>query len=391
MKYLFATRWFLWPFAFWVANTATAQTATAPVATSSAPAAAGAASSLPTTDIIPELKIGKDVYSDVRVTEVTPLTIVFVHRHGIGSVALADLPPDLQQRFGYDPAKAAAEAARRRAENSANKVAANVAPGDKGPPSLSAQQILQRFGQPPKIFAEVNMQPRFDQLGVGVKNQGPRPSCAVFALVSALEYQCAPPEGPAPEFSEEYLIWATLKTLGKTELAIPRNQASTLDLGFALTEVAEALRAYGIAMAGELPYHFNITDPHVLEPAADVIERSKKRTPVDGYYITGREPRAQISNIVQVLNAGVPVIIGISWPDQKTFSDNFMLDDQPGLEKFGHAVLLVSYRSKTGKLDDMQFLFKNSYGEKWGQNGYGVITYQYLTKNLHDALFLVTH
>jgi hypothetical protein len=373
-----------------------AQSPAAPAYTgnaSPAPAATSSAATSPAipADPIPELHVGQDVYYDVKVTQVTPLTLVFIHRHGIASVALTDLPADLQTRFGYDPAKAAAELARRQAENSAHKVAANLAPGDKGPPALNAQQILQRFGQPPKIFQEVNMQPRFDHLGVGVKNQGPRPSCAVFAIVSAMEYECAPLDGPAPEYSEEYLIWATLKTLGKTGLAVPKNQESTLDMGFALTEVAEALRAYGMATAAELPYHFVLTDPHLQEPSEDVIASAKKRTPVDGYYITGREPRMQISNIVQVINAGVPVIIGLNWPEQKDFSDNVLLDDQPGLEKAGHAVLLVSYRNKTGKLEDMEFLFKNSYGVQWGDRGYGVVTYKYLLNNLHDALFLVAH
>ncbi len=387
MKYLFAHRSFLLLLGGLGASVVAAQIPAPPAAGSAAPTPVSAA----TTDIIPELHVGTDVYYDVRVTDVTPVSIVFVHRHGIASVALADLSSDLQKRFGYDPAKAAAETARRQAENGVHKVEANAAPGDKGPPALNAQQILDRFGQPPKIFAEVNMQPRFDQLGVGVKNQGPRPSCAVFAIVSALEYQCAPPEGPAPEFSEEYLIWATLKSLGKIGLAVPKNQAATLDIGFELTEVAEALRGYGIALAGELPYHFNITDPRVLEPAPDVIERAKKRTPVDGYYITGREPKAQISNIVQVLNAGVPVIVGIDWPEQKLYTDNVKLDEQPGLAKSGHAVLLVSYRAKSAKLEDMEFLFKNSYGDEWGDHGYGIVTYRYLVNNLHDALFLVAH
>jgi len=298
------------------------------------------------------------------------------------------LPPDLQKRLGYDPAKAAQEAAQRQAINNAHKIQANAAPGDKGPPILTAQEILQRFGQPPKIFAEVNMQPRFDQLEIGVKNQGARPSCAVFALVSALEYQRSPQAGPAPEFSEEYLIWATLKTLGKLGLAVPQGPSETLDIGFSLTEVAEALHAYGIALAGDEPYHFTMTDPHIIEPGADVIARAKKRSPVNGNSILGRDPKTQLANIVQVLNAGVPVVIGMKWPEQKHFDDNVTLDDQPGLEKSGHAVLLVGYLTKTGKIEDAQFLFKNSYGEKWGNNGYGVATYKYLVGNLQSALFL---
>ncbi len=357
--------------------------AAAPVAASGATATTAANST-----IIPELHIGANVYYNARVLQQTPLTVVFAHRDGIVSVAMADLPPDLQKRFNYDPAKASAEAAKLQAADDARKIAANAAAGDKGPPILTAQEILQRFGTPPKIFKEVNMQPRFDQLGIGVKNQGSRPSCAVFALVSALEYQRAPIGGPAPEFSEEYLIWATLKTLGKLSLAVPQNPSETLDIGFSLNEVAEALRAYGIALAGELPYHFVMTDPHVLEPPADVIERAKKRSPVDGFYITGREPKAEIPNIIQVLNAGVPVIAGIKWPEQKKFGDNAQLDAQPGLDKNFHAILLVGYMTQTGKIEDAQFLFKNSYGEKWGDRGYGTASYKYLVANLQAALFL---
>jgi hypothetical protein len=374
---------------FWPGLGAVAQgQMVAPAAPAASAPPAPAAATADASAVIPELHVGRNVYHDVRVLQVTPVTVVIGHRDGITSIALADLPPDLQKRFGYDPAKAAEEEALRQSENTAHKVQANIAPGDKGPPTLSAQEILQRFGEPPKIYQEVNMQPRFDQLEIGVKNQGSRPSCAVFALVSALEYQRSPEAGPAPEFSEEYLIWATLKTLGKIGIAVPQGDAQELDIGFTLNEVAEALRAYGIALAAELPYHFMLTDPHVIEPPDDVIERAKKRSPVDGFYITGREPKAEIANIVQVINAGVPVITGMKWPEQKNFGDNALLDEQEGLEKSAHAVLLVGYLTKTGKIEDAQFLFKNSYGEKWGDNGYGVATYKYLVNNLESALFL---
>jgi hypothetical protein len=360
------------------------------ISAQAAPALATGSAAVKSTapDPIAELHVGKDVYYGVRVVKVTATSLVIAHRDGVGSILLADLPPDWQKKFGYDPARAAAEAARLQAATEARKIQVNAAPGDKRPPQLTAQQILQRFGQPPKIFAEVNMQPRFDHLGISAKNQGARPSCAVFALVSALEYQSATAEGPAPEYSEEYLIWATLKVLGKIGVAVPKSQEANIDIGFALGEVAEAVRAYGLAMSDDLPYHFTLTDPHIIEPSTEIIERAKKRTPANGYYITGREPAAQIANIIQVLDAGVPVVAGIKWPEQKAYNDNVVLDEQPAVENSGHAILLVGYRTKTGKLADLEFLFKNSYGEKWGDNGYGIVSYRYLVKNLQDALFL---
>ncbi len=338
--------------------------------------------------VIAELHAGKEVYYNARVVNVTPVTVVIAHRDGIASVPLADLPPELQKQLGYDPARAAAEEARRVAANDARKIQASEVPGDKRPPQLNAQQILERFGTPPKIYAEVNMQPRFEHLGISAKSQGARPSCSVFALVSALEYQSAPPDGPAPDYSEEYLIWATLKALGKIGVAVPKGESETLDIGFALPEVVQALRGYGIALSDDLPYHFKLADPRVIEPSPDVIERAKKRTPANGYYIMGREPAAQIANLIQVLDAGVPVIAGVKWPEQKTFADNALLDAQPAGDNSGHAILLVGYRTKTGKIEDAEFLFKNSYGERWGDHGYGIATYKYLLKNLEDALFL---
>ncbi len=360
----------------------------APAITADSPAAPAAGTSASADGTIPELHIGKEVYYKARVLNATPTTVMLGHRDGIVSVPMADLPVDLQKRLGYDPTKAAAETARLKAAEDARKIAANAAAGDKAAPVLGAQEILQRFGQPPKIFAEVNMQPRFDELGVGVKNQGARASCAVFALVSALEYESSPAKGPAPEFSEEYLIWATLKSLGKVGLAVPKGGAETLDIGFYQKEVGEALKAYGVATEDELPYHFVLADPHIIEPAPEVIAAAKKRTPAAAYGILGREPKMQLANIVQVLNAGVPVVTNVKWPDQKKFGDNARLDDQTGIDNNGHAILLVGYHTKTGKIEDAEFLFKNSYGEKWGDRGYGVATYTYLSKYLQSALFL---
>lgn len=44
-------------------------------------------------------------YSNVTFRTVTPSTVTVFHKTGIATVPLAKLPPDLQQRFGYDPVK----------------------------------------------------------------------------------------------------------------------------------------------------------------------------------------------------------------------------------------------------------------------------------------------
>ena len=60
---------------------------------------------------IARLAAGGQTYTNVTVTSVTASDIYFISASGMGNAKLADLPPDLQKHFHYDPAKAhAAEA-----------------------------------------------------------------------------------------------------------------------------------------------------------------------------------------------------------------------------------------------------------------------------------------
>ena len=52
---------------------------------------------------------GKD-YHNVKVTQVDSDRVHIIYDGGVGTVALADLPSDLQTRFGYDAIKAKAAA-----------------------------------------------------------------------------------------------------------------------------------------------------------------------------------------------------------------------------------------------------------------------------------------
>jgi hypothetical protein len=58
---------------------------------------------LPTT-----ITVDGTTYSNVTWRTVTPATVTIFHETGVASLPLDKLPPELQQRFGYDPQKAAA-------------------------------------------------------------------------------------------------------------------------------------------------------------------------------------------------------------------------------------------------------------------------------------------
>lgn len=356
--------------------------------------AAAAVNSLGVGAAFDTLQIGPAIYRHVQVRSLSARTAMISHDGGLTSIRLRDLSPELQAAFGYSPAAEAAEAAadEKRARESA-AIAAKPRPPEARPSSATAfDALLQSFGQAPEIRTTgVDLRPKFFELELNVKNQGPRPSCAVFAIVSALEYQNAMLTGQAERFSEEYLVWATYKILHRSPAAhaeAANEDAESLDgadTGFALSEVVTALRTYGIPSQASLPYTFAKTP--AADPPATVIDEARNRRRVSIVAVPGRDQATRIANLVQALEAGIPVAVGLKWPPWRTLRTGYLSQQKPAPEG-GHAITLVGYENKTGALQDTVFIFKNSWGVKWGAGGYGYVTYHYLDLNLGDAAVL---
>jgi hypothetical protein len=64
-----------------------------------------------------------ETYKNVKVLSHDAAYVTILHEDGGGKIALSTLPPDLQKRFGYDAAKAAAVIAAQKAADQANRVA----------------------------------------------------------------------------------------------------------------------------------------------------------------------------------------------------------------------------------------------------------------------------
>ena len=356
------------------------------------------------------LQVGKTVYQRVQVRSVNARSLMISHAGGLASIRLRDLSPELQAAFGYNPdADAAADLALKNAqfhaEQKAEQKRAKEAAPKSGPPAARRpaggapfDALLQSFGQPPEIRPGVDLRPQFMQLALNVKNQGPRPSCAVFAIVSALEFQNAQLTGQPERFSEEYLVWATCKTLNRAPRARPaedpdaapaENENSenldSADEGFALSEVVTALRAFGVPLQTSMPYSFSKT--LAADPPRETIDEARRHRRVSVFALPGRDEATRISNLVQALDAGVPVAVGLRWPAWRALRSGY-LDQQKPLEGNGHAVTVVGYENKTGAIKDTVFVFKNSWGVKWGAAGYGYATYDYFNHNLVDSALL---
>lgn len=332
-----------------------------------------------------ELHVGQRVYYEVVVTGVTPESLTLRHAGGLAQVYLRDLAPALQERFGYRPEAAEIyreqrEAARAREVPAPRRIAKDTAPS-------ALEAVLERFGNSANYEERVDLRPQFNELDLYAKQQGRRPSCAVFAVVSALEFESAKANGEPEMFSEDYLIWATRESLGIPQAVdADFDPARDGDLGFSLVEVIQALRRYGVAPAEAMPNTFGKAMARIEPPPQAVIEDARNRRQIEAFYLTGRTNADKIEKIVHLLNADIPVVVGVAWPHSATLQTAPFLSKQKPL--YGHAVTLVGYQCASGQREDARFLFKNSWGPQWGIAGYGWITYDYLNEHLGSAAFL---
>jgi hypothetical protein len=340
-----------------------------------------------------ELRIKDTVYRDVRVISRNPASITVRHAGGIAQIQFKDMAPELQAQFGVVQNEVAAfeEQLRRQAEEAAARQARERAERAATAASRKAvvviDSIAQAFATEPEIRS-VDMRPRLRELELYVKDQGRAPSCAVYAVVSAMELQNYETTGRPEKLSEDYLVWATHQIAGsRARVVLDEDGTGVIDdAGFALVEVFQALGRYGIptreAMERHLPERSGAAD---MPPA--LVQEALLRRGVVAYAVPGRDQAEIARNIVHVLNHGRPVILALRWPHQNA-SVGGLLSTQPPIEGYAHAVTIVGYSSASGRPEDLRFIFKNSWGPKWGAYGYGFADMGYMSKNLVGAAFL---
>jgi hypothetical protein len=352
--------------------------------------------------VFEQLEAEGRVYRSVKVLSVSPTTVTIGHSGGIAQLPLRVLTPELQRKFGYTPEAEEVEALLREAERKHQEAQAAAKPTlqrsvvraeRSGNADTAVGRALAHFGAPPQL-QRVDLRPRFRELELGTKNQGLRPSCAVFAVVGALEFQNAEATGHAEKLSEEYLIWATRRTLG-----VPAGEKRVIenadgsdddkrDAGFSLMEVLSALRAYGIPLQSEMPNKFGVSMEKIADPGDDIVASARGRRQIATYSVPGMNNTVRIANIMHALNEGVPVVVALRWPHWRTLYRSPVLSEQSPREGRSHAVTLVGYYSENGGTSGLRFIFRNSWGIRWGTGGYGFAEIGYLQRNLLDAVVI---
>ena len=141
------------------------------------------------------------------------------------------------------------------------------------------------------------------------------------------------------------------------------------DTGSTIEIALDAVRKYGACNSTVWPN----TKPFYKKPSKKAYEDGLKGHEVTTYYNV-----KSLLQIKKAISSGYPVVISVNWAFS-SIDENYILNNPSKSEikesENGHAVVIVGYD------DDKQlFEIRNSWGPKWGNDGYGFITYTALKK-----------
>jgi C1A family cysteine protease len=210
-----------------------------------------------------------------------------------------------------------------------------------------------------------------------VKNQGREGACVGFAGVAVKEYQEKIDYGLEGDqyidLSERFLYEKSKEISGHRE-------------GTTLVACAKVLVHQGVCEDKFWEYEARmIGEP--LEGAQDNALKYK----IDPAYVRITNEKELKASIVKYGAVIIGVKVYRNWYDQKeghipnlNWWQSFLSSIGFYQPLGGHAICLVGYDD-----DTQEYKFKNSWSEKWGDKGYGYITYKHMKQILMDAICMV--
>ncbi len=199
-----------------------------------------------------------------------------------------------------------------------------------------------------------------------IEDQGQLGSCTANAVIGMVEYLIKRSSKRTEDFSRLFLYKATRNLM-----------CVTGDTGATIRNTIKALRIFGVPAARYWPYeelHYDV-EPNAFAYSMAANFKAIQYFRLDHSDSTGE---ANLHSIKQVLADGFPVAFGfLVFPSINEISSPDYLIPVPEAEESplgGHAVLAVGYDDRRQALK-----IRNSWGEEWGDKGYGWLPYDYVT------------
>ncbi len=226
----------------------------------------------------------------------------------------------------------------------------------------------------------INLVPQFQELGLAPRAQMSRDTCSLFAITALAEFEYARvADPPRRRLSEEFLVWAANEATGRrTDQAM-------------FYEAVHGLNALGICTEELMPYS-STTDAKRMPSSAALADAKVLSGRWMARWIKRWDLKSPLSDtevlaIKEALSRGYPVACGLRWP--KGFRGHELRDVPPPDRVFdGHSIILVGYIDDLKSSGGGTFLFRNSAGPRWGDGGYGAMSYAYARAYANDALWL---
>ena len=238
-------------------------------------------------------------------------------------------------------------------------------------------------GQERSLPKQVDLTPKFNELGLTVRTQFGRPNCGSFAITALAEFESARGHaGPSPALSEEFLWWACDQAAGLKK-----------DHSVLFQRVLNGLNTFGICTEELMPYAQKQMDsPNKPSPAArkEAARRAERWRVIwiRHWAVNRKVDPEEFHALKQALAAVIPSPVAYAGQNARQAMIALLEVPPADLVEDGHSIAFVGYEDDASKPGGGFFRIRNSWGPQWGQAGYGIMSYAYVRAYLNDAVWL---
>lgn len=210
------------------------------------------------------------------------------------------------------------------------------------------------------------MPAKFDFSGsiMAIHDQGRLGSCTAQSITQAMEYKLFQKEA-YQTLSPLFLYYNERKLMGTIKE----------DSGASLSDGIKAICTWGVCLESLWTYSDDMKK-FMVKPSKEAYENAKNYMGLDS--IKTSYVNYSLESIKYRLSQGIPVVFGIyvypsfeSQDAEKT--GKIPMPSARERTLGGHALMFTGYNDET-----QEFKFANSWGKKWGDNGFGYLKYDYV-------------